>query len=181
MFDLEEKTISSETVYEGPIFHVERHVVSLPNGRQTKREVVRNTNAVAVVAVNEDNQVILVHQYRKPADRVMTEIPAGKLEIGEDPREGALRELEEETVYTAGKIDLLLTYRGSVGFLAEAIYIYYARDLVYTHPHPDEGEFVETELMDLHAAKLACLRGDFEDGKTIVGILLAADRREQGE
>lgn len=168
---LEEKLLTQDIVYHGKIFDVECCNVQLPNGREARRDLVRNTNAVAVVALTPEGEVILVRQYRLSAKRVMLEIPAGKLEIGEDPQAGALRELEEETGYRAGAIRPLMTYRGSVGFVCEAIYIFVATDLVLGQTHPDEDEFVTVEKIPLEEAAQRCATGQWEDGKTIAGIL----------
>lgn len=177
--NVEEKLIEKQRVYHGKIFDVECCKVELPNGHEARRDLVRNTNAVAVVALTENQEVILVEQYRLSADRVMTEIPAGKLEVGEDPMTGAARELSEETGYRAGKIEKLMTYRGSVGFVCEAIHIFVATELTLGETHPDDDEFVNVRKLPLQEAAQRCANGQWEDGKTLAGILAVQWRKAQ--
>jgi len=176
MEEMFEKILSSEVVYHGVIFDVERHQIEQSTGRKARRDLVRNTDAVAVVAVDDAENVILVQQYRISAGRVMTEIPAGKLEIGEDPQAAALRELEEETGYAAGRVEKLMVFRGSVGFLCEKVYIYLVTGLKAGAAHPDEGEMVNVLRMPLSEAAERCASGEWEDGKTQAAILAARYR-----
>lgn len=169
--NLEEKRLSRETVYKGAIFYVEKRMVRLPNGKEARRDIVVNPNATAIVALDDEDRVIMVKQYRESAGRVMLEIPAGKMDEGEDPETCASRELREETGYTAKSLKRLFASRVSPGFSSEIIYTYLAEGLELGDTDPDEDEFVETLKMPLGEVVDMILRGEIEDGKTIAGIL----------
>lgn len=121
MENLTQKTIESKTVYRGPIFHVEKHKVELPNKKIGTRDIVVNPNACAIVALDNDMNVIMVYQYRDSAQKVLAEIPAGKIDGDEDPFDCAKRELQEETGYISDNMVLLFKSRVSLGFSTEII------------------------------------------------------------
>ncbi len=168
---LEETPISSEVVYEGKIFYVEKRMVRLPNGKEARRDIVVNPNATAIVALDDEDRVIMVKQYRESAGRIMLEIPAGKMDPGEDPETCAIRELREETGYRAKSLTKLMGMRVSPGFSSEIIYLFVARDLDLGEVDPDEDEFVEVVKIPLKELVEMIMRGEIEDGKTIAGIL----------
>ncbi len=166
--ELIEKTVSTDNVYSGKIIKVELDDVILPDGKNSKREIVRHGPAVAILALDDDNNVILVEQYRKPIESVILEIPAGHIEKGEDPHETALRELKEETGYEAGKIELVSKYFTSPGFTDELIYFYFAENLKKSETHFDEDEFIE--LKKIKADEFIRMAKDFRliDEKAIL-------------
>lgn len=172
--ELKEERISGERVYEGIVVNVRMDRARLIDGRITRREVVEHPGGVAIFAMDEDDKVIMVRQFRYPMGEVTLELPAGKLEPGEDPRDSALRELEEETGFTPGVFESLGVSYSSPGIFAEKIYLYLARDLKPGPVHPDDGEFLEVlrvpynELMDMVE------RGEIKDSKTMVAILKAS-------
>ncbi|HAR6047340.1 TPA: NUDIX hydrolase [Staphylococcus pseudintermedius] len=166
----EEKTISKESIYKGKIIEVEKHKVSLPNNETAYREVVKHNGAVAICALTPDQQVILVKQYRKALEQELLEIPAGKLEPGEDRESAAMRELEEETGYKAKKLTLIGEVYGTPGFSNEKISVYFADNLVEGKVHLDEDEFVEKVLYSLDDVKKAVEARTIEDAKTFIAF-----------
>ncbi|EGQ1274692.1 NUDIX domain-containing protein [Staphylococcus pseudintermedius] len=166
----EEKTISKESIYKGKIIEVEKHKVSLPNNKTAYREVVKHNGAVAICALTPDQQVILVKQYRKALEQELLEIPAGKLEPGEDRESAAMRELEEETGYKAKKLTLIGEVYGTPGFSNEKISVYFADNLVEGKVNLDEDEFVEKVLYSLDDVKKAVEARTIEDAKTFIAF-----------
>ncbi|PCF49854.1 NUDIX hydrolase [Staphylococcus delphini] len=166
----EEKTISKESIYKGKIIEVEKHKVALPNNETAYREVVKHNGAVAICALTPDQQVILVKQYRKALEQELLEIPAGKLEPGEDRESAAMRELEEETGYKAKKLTLIGEVYGTPGFSNEKISVYFADDLVEGEVNLDEDEFVEKVLYSLEDVKKAVEARTIEDAKTFIAF-----------
>ncbi len=166
----EEKTISKESIYKGKIIEVEKHKVSLPNNETAYREVVKHNGAVAICALTPDQQVILVKQYRKALEQELLEIPAGKLEPGEDRESAAMRELEEETGYKAKKLTLIGEIYGTPGFSNEKISVYFADNLVEGKVNLDEDEFVEKVLYSLDDVKKAVEARTIEDAKTFIAF-----------
>lgn len=143
IFDnLEEKTVSSETVYDGKIMTVKKDVVELSNKKIVTREYLEKGYASVIVAKTNENKLILEYQYRYPYHDVICEFPAGKAEKNEDPKITALRELEEETGYKAKKIEYIGKMYPSPAYTDEVIYIYLATDLEKTKVHRDPGEFM---------------------------------------
>lgn len=169
---LAEQPLTEETAWTGRIFSVSRLNVKLPDGREAIRDVVRHPGAVAVVALTDDGRICLVRQYRTAIDRVTVEIPAGKLDAGEDPLECAHRELLEETGYTAKKMAYLTSIATSVGFADEIIHLYMATGLEFGQSSPDADEFLNVDLVELPEFIDAVLDGRVEDAKTVVGALI---------
>lgn len=169
--DLHEQVLTQETAWSGKIFDVECLEVKLPNGHVSRRDVVRHHGAVAVVALTESGKIALVRQYRTALDRVTVEIPAGKLEPGEDPLDCAKRELKEETGFVAGRIAYLTTIASSCGFTDELIHLYLATQLSFEGASPDEDEFLNVDLVDVQDLVDAVLDGKIGDAKTVVGAL----------
>ena len=126
---LGEKTLSSEMIYEGKIVKLEKQKVELPNGRISSREIVRHGEAVAILPIDQDGNLLLVEQFRKPIDKVILEIPAGLVEPGEEPAQAAARELEEECGVVAGKLEFVVKYYTTPGFSDEMIHLFRATDL----------------------------------------------------
>ena len=141
---LREETVESAVLYEGRILRLHVDRVRLPNGRMGQREVVDHPGAVAVLPVTREGRVVLVWQYRQPARDAVLEIPAGKLDRGEDPDACARRELLEETGYTAGRIEPLGAMLPTPGFSGEWLHLYVATDLVAGPARPDADEFLAT-------------------------------------
>ena len=171
--ELTEATVSSEEIFHGKIVHLFRDQVRLPNGKITTREVMRHPGAAAVVPLTEEGNVILVRQYRYPFAQVMLEIPAGKLDPGEDPLVCARRELTEETGYEAEEFVSLGVFYPSVAVMDEQIHLYLARKLTFRATNPDADEFLNVEQRPLSEMVEAVMRGGVPDGKTQAAILKA--------
>lgn len=173
---LHEEVLHADPRFIGRIFSVEVQDVRLPDGRLTTRELVRHPGGACVVALDGNREVILVHQYRVGTGGPLRELPAGKLEPPESPLACARRELAEETGYRAGRWELLTRFQPSPGYTDELIHIYLALDLVRGQARPDEGEFIACERLPLREALADIEEGRLTDGKTCLGILLAARR-----
>ena len=169
--DLTEKKIISQEIFKGRVLHLVRDTVELPNGRITTREVARHPGAVLVVPLTEDNEVVMVRQYRYPFQQVLLEVPAGKLDPGEAPEACARRELSEETGVEAGKLMYLGEYLSSVAILDERIHMYLARDLIFREAHTDEGKFLTVERIPIQTLYDRLMAGEIRDGKTQTAIL----------
>ncbi len=179
--EFKEEMVSQETVYEGVIVNVRRDKARLMDGRITNREVVEHPGGVAVFAIDDQGRVALVRQYRYPMGEETLELPAGKLEPGEDPRDSGLRELAEETGLVPGTFEDMGCLYSSPGILAERIYLYFAKDLTQGPTHPDDGEFVETVWLPYQDLVDKARRGEIKDGKTLVGILKASFLLDAGQ
>lgn len=168
----EEKTISTKTIFEGKIIKVRVDDVLLPNGETSKREIVEHPGAVAVLAVTDQNKIVLVEQYRKALEKSIIEIPAGKIEKNEDPMITAKRELEEETGYEAKEMNFLMSYYTSPGFADEIIYLYEAKGLrKLDNPEAgDEDEFVDVLEVSIEEALQLIKEQRIHDAKTIQAI-----------
>ncbi len=174
---MEERIVESSTPWRGRIFSVELDKVELPDGGIGEREIVRHRGGACVAAVR-DGQICLVRQYRIALGRETLEVPAGKLEVGEDPLECARRELEEEAGLCAESLEQVATTAGSPGFTDELTRIFLARGLTQHEAHPDPDEFVECVWMPLSEAIGKIRSLEIQDAKTVVAILVAA--RELG-
>ncbi len=172
--ELIEKKISSEEIFDGVAIHLFRDEILLPNGNKGVREVVRHPGAVCVIPITDDGEVIFVNQFRYALDRVTLEVPAGKLEKGEDPMEAALRELSEETGITAEKIEPLDALYTSPALIDEIIYMYIATGLSQGEQHLDDDEFVNAVKIPLDEAIDMVMSGKILDAKTQLIILKAA-------
>ena len=170
--ELSEVITAEDTMFSGLIFDVNRIHVTLPNGHESARDVVRHRGAVAVVALTDDGRICLVRQYRTALDRVTVEIPAGKLDPGEDPLTCAKRELLEETGMVADRMAFLTTLATTPGFTDERIHLYMATGLTFGPAQPDEDEFLNVDLVPLDELIDAVLDGRIEDSKTVCGALI---------
>lgn len=164
-----------KVVFDGKIIRLEHWTVKLPNGNLALREVACHPGAAAVVALDAEENIILVQQYRAPIGRLTLEIPAGKFDhVGEDPMECAKRELSEETGLIAESWRKLTVLETTPGFCNERIHIYLATGLKQGETHPDEDEFVATTRMPLREAVARVMDGTFRDGKTALAIMMAS-------
>ncbi|QKY69256.1 NUDIX hydrolase [Lentibacillus sp. CBA3610] len=173
MKKFEEKTIHTENIYNGNVVKLQVDDVSLPDGKTSKRELIKHTGAVGIIPITNDNKIVFVEQYRKPLEKSLVEIPAGKLEEGEDPSVTALRELEEETGYTAGTPRFITSFYTSPGFADEIMYLYIADDLetVENAAAGDDDEFIERIELTLDEAKQYVADKQIHDAKTNYAIL----------
>lgn len=172
-----EKTLNSQMVFDGRIVKVYKDDVELADGHKSFREVVRHSGGVVIIAFKDKNTILLVKQYRYPIAKTVLELPAGKLEKGEDPFEAAKRELEEETGYCANKWTDLGYINTSPGFSDERLYLYLAQDLEFTQCRPDEGEIIQAIEYKYEDVLEMINNGEINDAKTICGIMRADMKR----
>ena len=173
--DLKEVKTGSEEIFNGVILHLYKDTVCLPNGKSATREVIRHVGAVGVVPLTDDGKVIIERQFRYPLDRVVTEIPAGKLDsFTEDRLSAAKRELEEETGYTAEEWIEIGDYYPTPAYCDERITLYLAKSLHLGQRHLDEDEFLNFEAVPLTELVEDVMEGRITDGKTQVAVLKAA-------
>lgn len=173
MPDYTEKMISSKKIYEGRIINLRVDLVALPGGKTTNREIVEYAGAVAVVPINEKGELLLVRQYRYAVGETLLEIPAGKIEPGEDYAASAGRELLEETGYEAGNLKHMISFYSTPGFTNEQIHLFLATDLKLNKQNLDEDEFIDVEKVNMKQALKMILSGKICDAKSVAGILTA--------
>lgn len=173
MRKFEEKTIKTEQIYDGKIISLQVDDVTLPDGETSKRELIKHPGAVAVIAITNEKKILFVEQYRKPVERSLIEIPAGRLEEGEKPEVTAKRELEEETGYTTNHLTYVTSFYTSPGFANELMYIYLTDSIQkLTEPvQGDEDEFVELIELSLEEAVEYVKNNQIQDAKTNYAIL----------
>ena len=174
----EEKTLSSQIVYEGPVFRVRKHIVSTVDGGESVRDVVEHSGGAIMVAVSPDGKVLMEKQYRKSLECEMLELPAGKADPGEDPETTASRELAEETGYTAGDVRHLVSFSPTCGYSNEYLHIYICKDLTTGEKHLDRDECIDLKWFEADELVDLIMKGEIKDSKTIIGILFA---RQSGE
>ena len=173
----EEKTISSEVVYDGPVFRVRKHIVETVGG-ESVRDIVEHSGGSILVGVTNEGKILMVRQYRKAFEEPLLELPAGKADPNETPEVTAAREFSEETGYTAGSIKHLLTFYPTCGYSNETLHIFICRDLTPGETHWDDSECLDILEFDVEELLGMIMRNEIRDSKTIIGILFA---RQAGE
>ncbi len=168
----EEKTLESEMIYEGNILNLRRDLVAIKNGGTAYREIIEHNGAAVMVPVTDEGKIVLVRQYRKPLERAVLEIPAGKIEPGEEPLDAARRELREETGYTADEVEHIITFYPTVAYCREELHMFLCRGLRAGETDFDEGESIEVCEYDPEILKQMVRRGEIQDGKTIIAVLM---------
>lgn len=171
--------LSSEVIFECSLFKVRHDKLIEPGGKPSERDVIRHNGSVVILALDnsgskKDPWVVIERQYRHAANQYLWELPAGKLEAGEDPLLGAQRELEEETGYRAKKWKPLVEYYASPGFLGESMKVYLAEGLIAGDAHPEDDEQIEFRLVRLSDVLKMIEKGAILDGKTLTSVLLYA-------
>ena len=170
---LHERVVGGGAVWQGRVVRIEDLEAVVPSGAVEHRDIIRHPGGVAVVAITDDGLVATVRQYRTPFDRVMVEIPAGKLDHGEDPADAVRRELREETGLVAQTWRDLGAIAVSPGCSNEVVHVYVARDLSFVGEDPDDDEFLHVDLVPLEELVRAVRAGKLTDAKTVVGVLAA--------
>lgn len=176
-----EKTVRKNYVYEGKIINVRRDDAEVMSGRAAVREVVEHNGGVCVAALTDENELIFVRQFRYPYMKVILELPAGKLEKGEDPFEAGKRELEEETGCIAAEYYDLGEFYPTPGYCGEIIHLYAASSLTKTQAHPDEDEFLEVEKIHIDKAVEMIMNNEIPDGKTQALVMRVAEMLRTGK
>lgn len=168
----EEKSISSEIAYDGPVFRVRKHLVETVGG-ESVRDVVEHTGGAIMVAVTDEGKVVIERQYRKALESPFLELPAGKADPNEEPVVTAERELREETGYIPGEVRHLISFYPTCGYSNEYLHIYICKDLTLGNKEWDDDECIE--LMELYPDEIIEMikKGEIQDAKTIIGILYA--------
>lgn len=179
--ELTEKTIASKSVFDGRILHITLDDVELPNGKKSKREVVNHPGGVAVAALDEDNNLLFVKQYRYPYKEVVLELPAGKLEKGSTPLENGKRELLEETGAQGYSYVSLGAVYPSPGYTSEIIHLYVCKIKTVGSSCPDDGEFLNVEKIPLDKAVEMVLNNLIPDAKTQIAVLKTAALLQSGK
>lgn len=166
-----ERFESGETVYRGSFLALQRDIVRLPDGSTASREYIRHNGAAAVVPLLDDGRLVMVRQHRYALDRVMLEFPAGKIDGGEDPRVCALRELREESGYTAREVAYAGRLHNAAAYSSERIEIFFARGLQAGTQALDEGELIDVVTLSADQLDAGIASGEITDAKTLIGLL----------
>jgi len=174
----EEKTLSSQLIYEGRAVKLRVDTVRMADGRETKREIVEHIDCVAIVAVDADDNVLLVKQFRKPIGKELLEIPAGGIDPGEDPVAAVHREMQEETGYLPRKVERLGGFYSTPGYCTEYLHLYLATDLVPSQLHAEDTESIEVVAVALSEIPSLIASGDICDAKSIAGLLTYLESRK---
>lgn len=171
---MREEITNTEQIFNGRIVDLAVHDVKLPNGKQAKRELITHPGAVAIVALDTEQNVLLVRQFRLGADAVLVELPAGTLEPDEDPDVCAVRELREETGYRPDKLERIGGWHVAPGYTTEYIHLYVATDLTHDPMEGDEDEFVELVQVPFKQALAMVESGEIGNSTGVAGLLRAA-------
>lgn len=169
--NFEEKTLKENVIYEGRIITLHVDDIELPDGTRATREIVEHSGGVCVAAMTENKELYFVRQYRYPYKKVLLELPAGKLERGENPMKAGIRELEEECGVAADEVIPMGTVYPTVAYCSEIIYLFAAKGLKSTSQHLDEGEFLDVEKIPLADAVEMVMNGEISDSKTVALVL----------
>ena len=178
---LNEKTLSSEQIFDGVVVKLYRDDIELENGEKGVREFIKHPGGVCVAALDEDENLFMVEQFRYPFGKALTEVPAGKLEFGEDPEQCGRRELKEEVGATADSFEYLGCLYPTVAYDTEIIYMFLARGLHFGEQHLDEGEFLDVKKLPLKEAYRMVMANELPDAKTQMAVLKAYLRLHGGE
>ena len=171
---MNETILSTQRIYSGRIVTLDLCEVELSDGQHQMREIIRHPGAVALVALDAHNRVLLVRQFRSASAQIMSEIPAGVLNAGEEPMAAAIRELQEETGYKPGKIESLGGFYTAPGYTTEYIHLFLASELIESRLPADEDEFIELDHITFSESLAMIESGEIEDAKTIIALLMVA-------
>lgn len=179
--NFEEKTLSEKLIYDGKIITVHVDDIELPDGSRAIREIVEHSGGVCVAAITEEKELYFVRQYRYPYKKVLLELPAGKLERGEDPLKAGVRELEEECGVVADEVISVGTVYPTVAYCSEIIHLFAAKGLKSTKQHLDEDEFLDVEKIPLSEAERMVMDGEISDSKTVALVLKLSNLVKEGK
>lgn len=179
--NFEEKTLSEKLIYDGKIITVHVDDIELPDGSRAIREIVEHSGGVCVAAMTEEKELYFVRQYRYPYKKVLLELPAGKLERGEDPLKAGVRELEEECGVVADEVISVGTVYPTVAYCSEIIHLFAAKGLKSTKQHLDEDEFLDVEKIPISEAERMVMDGEISDSKTVALVLKLSNLVKEGK
>ena len=171
----EEKTVSTKRIYDGIVVNLRVDTVELPDGKTALRDIVEHPGGVGIVAITDDNKILMVKQYRKPIEKAIIELPAGKLDKNEDHEVCGRRELEEETGYKAKEFTYLGYMYPSPGFDDEVTHLYLARDLYKGEVNLYEDEYLDVYKFDISEVKEMIMNNEINDAKTVIGFFKAME------
>jgi ADP-ribose pyrophosphatase len=171
------RTLEHRRLYEGQVLALDLDQVEEPGGVRAAREVVRHRGSVAALPVHADGRIVLIRQYRYAVDQLVWEVPAGRLDAGETPEEGARREVEEEVGIRAGRLEPISVFYTTPGFCDETMHLFRATDLLEVPARPEADERIEGRSFALDEALEMIRQGEVREGKTLVALLLEAERR----
>lgn len=175
-----EKTLESTTIFDGRVIRVHHDKALLPDGTTAMREIVAHPGGVCVAALTDEEELLFVRQFRYPYMAIVTELPAGKLERGEDPLKAGIRELSEETGAAAEKVVSLGKLYPTPGYCGEIIHMYLATELSFGQQHTDTDEFLDVLRIPLQKAVEMVMAGELPDSKTQTAVLKVAYMKEKG-
>ncbi|MBA7498690.1 Methanol dehydrogenase activator [subsurface metagenome] len=176
-----EKTLSSQLIYEGRAVKLRVDTVEMPSGRQTKREIVEHSDCVAIIAIDDNDNVLLVNQFRKSVEKELLEIPAGGIEPGEDPVTTVRRELSEETGYLPRKVERLGGFYSTPGYCTEYLYLYLATDLIPSQLYAEDTENIRLVRVPVSQISHLISSGSICDAKSIAGLLIFLEHRKSAQ
>ncbi|MFC1897478.1 NUDIX hydrolase [Chloroflexota bacterium] len=166
-----EKTLSSQLIYDGQVVKLRVDTVSIPGGRETTREIVEHSDCVAIIAIDADDNVLLVDQFRKPVEKELLEIPAGGIEPGEDPVTAVRREMQEETGYLPQRVEKLGGFYSTPGYCSEYLHLYLAVDLTPSQRYAEDTESIKLVRVPISQIPSLIATGSICDAKSIAGLL----------
>jgi len=167
-----EKTLSSETIYQGRAVEIRVDTVEMPGGRITTREIVHHSDCIAIIAIDDDGNILLVSQFRKAVEKELLEIPAGGIEPGEDPVAAVIREMQEETGYLPQKVESLGGFYSAPGYCTEYLYLYLAAELVPSRLFAEDTEGIKVVRVSPNQIPGLIASGTIRDAKSIAGLYI---------
>jgi len=168
----QEKTVSSETIYQGRAVEIRVDTVEMPGGRITTREIVHHSDCIAIIAIDDDGNILLVSQFRKAVEKELLEIPAGGIEPGEDPVTAVIREMQEETGYLPKKVESLGGFYSAPGYCTEYLYLYLATELVPSRLFAEDTEGIKVVRVPTDQIPELITAGTIRDAKSIAGLYM---------
>jgi len=175
----EEKTVSSKTIYDGQVIKLRVDTIQTQNGKESTREIVERSDCVSIIAIDEDDNVLLVKQFRKAIEKDLLEIPAGGIEPGEDPEETVRREMQEETGYLPTNIVKLHGFYSAPGYCSEYLYLYLATDLVPSQLYAEDTDEISLVRVPVNQIPDLLSSGEICDGKSVAGLLAYQEYKKQ--
>ena len=176
----EEITLSSKKIFSGRAVNLRIDTIRMPSGRETSREVVEHGEVVAIVAIDKEDNALLVSQFRQPVGKELLEIPAGGIDTGEEPADAVRREMQEETGYLPETVERLGGFYSAPGFCTEYLHLYLATDLTPSRLYAEDTEIIRLERVPISQIPGLISSGSIQDAKSIAGLLTYIEYRKGG-